>query len=130
MLEGRREQFGAEVAGVEGVAGSSALAQVDAAIDRWVWYAGWADKISQVRGTVNPVAGPYWNVSSPEPTGVVAVFAPRAAVAVRPGLGARAGDRVGQHGGGGRPRLQRPAGDHAGRGAGHLGPCPAAWSTS
>ena len=76
MLEGRREQFAAEVAAVEGVTQSSALAQVDAAIDRWVWYAGWADKLSQARGTVNPVAGPYWNVSSPEPTGVVAVFAP------------------------------------------------------
>lgn len=76
MLEGRRDQFAAEVAAVEGVTQSSALAQVDAAIDRWVWYAGWADKLSQARGTVNPVAGPYWNVSSPEPTGVVAVFAP------------------------------------------------------
>jgi len=76
MLEGRREQFADEVAAVEGVTARSALAQVDAAIDRWVWYAGWSDKISQVRGTVNPVAGPYWNVSSPEPTGVVAVFAP------------------------------------------------------
>jgi hypothetical protein len=81
MLEGRREQFADEVAAVEGVARDSALAQVDAAVDRWVWYAGWSDKISQVRGTVNPVAGPFWNVSSPEPTGVVAVFAP-----VRPAL--------------------------------------------
>ena len=51
---------------------------VDAAIDRWVWYAGWADKIAQVRGTANPVAGPYFNFSLPEPTGVVAVIAPRA----------------------------------------------------
>jgi hypothetical protein len=81
LLEGRREQFAGEVAAVEGVTADSALAQVDAAIDRWVWYAGWSDKLSQVRGTVNPVAGPYWNVSSPEPTGVVAVFAP-----VRPSL--------------------------------------------
>jgi acyl-CoA reductase-like NAD-dependent aldehyde dehydrogenase len=81
MLEGRREQFADEVAAVEGVARDSALAQVDAAVDRWVWYAGWSDKISQIRGTVNPVAGPYWNVSSPEPTGVVAAFAP-----VRPAL--------------------------------------------
>lgn len=76
MLEGRREQFAHEVAAVDGVARESALAQTDAAIDRWVWYAGWSDKISQVRGTVNPVAGPFWSVSSPEPTGVVAVFAP------------------------------------------------------
>jgi len=76
MLEGRREQFVAEVAAVEGAAARDAAAQVDAAIDRWVWYAGWADKISQVRGAVNAVSGPYWSVSSPEPTGVVAVFAP------------------------------------------------------
>ena len=45
---------------------------MDAAIDRWVWYAGWADKIAQVYGGANPVAGPYFNVSAPEPTGVVA----------------------------------------------------------
>ena len=49
---------------------------VDAAIDRWVWYAGWADKIAQVRGAANPVAGPFFNFSQPEPTGVVAVIAP------------------------------------------------------
>jgi acyl-CoA reductase-like NAD-dependent aldehyde dehydrogenase len=49
---------------------------VDAAIDRWVWYAGWADKLAQVRGAANPVAGPYFNFSLPEPTGVVAVIAP------------------------------------------------------
>ena len=76
MLEGRREQFAAEVASVDGIDADAAAAQADAAIDRWVWYAGWSDKLSQVRGTVNPVAGPYWNVSSPEPTGVVALFAP------------------------------------------------------
>jgi hypothetical protein len=81
MLEGRRDQFVAEVAAADGLPADAAEAQVDAAIDRWVWYAGWSDKLSQVRGTVNPVAGPYWNVSSPEPTGVVAVFAP-----VRPSL--------------------------------------------
>jgi acyl-CoA reductase-like NAD-dependent aldehyde dehydrogenase len=49
---------------------------VDAAIDRWVWYAGWADKIAQVHGGANPVAGPYFNLSTPEPTGVVAMVAP------------------------------------------------------
>ncbi len=49
---------------------------MDAAVDRWVWYAGWADKITQVRGAANPVAGPYFNFSLPEPTGVVAVIAP------------------------------------------------------
>jgi hypothetical protein len=76
LLEGRRDQFAAEVRAVDGLPADAAEAQVGAAIDRWVWYAGWSDKLSQVRGTVNPVAGPYWNVSSPEPTGVVAAFAP------------------------------------------------------
>ena len=64
---------------------------VDAAIDRLVWYAGWADKIAQVVGNANPVAGPYFNLSVPEPTGVVAVLAPAGVVAARPGLGGRAG---------------------------------------
>jgi acyl-CoA reductase-like NAD-dependent aldehyde dehydrogenase len=50
---------------------------VDAAIDRWVWYAGWSDKVAQIAGGTNPVAGPYFNVSAPEPTGVVAVLAPQ-----------------------------------------------------
>jgi acyl-CoA reductase-like NAD-dependent aldehyde dehydrogenase len=49
---------------------------VAAAIDRWVWYAGWPDKVAQVAGAANPVAGPYFNFSVPEPTGVVAVVAP------------------------------------------------------
>ena len=69
MLEGRREQFTAL-----GVPAD----EVDAAIDRWVWYAGWADKIAQVYGGANPVAGPYFNLSAPEPTGVVGVVAPAA----------------------------------------------------
>jgi acyl-CoA reductase-like NAD-dependent aldehyde dehydrogenase len=51
---------------------------VDAAIDRWVWYAGWSDKLPQVLGGLNPVAGPYFDISAPEPTGVVAVLAPQA----------------------------------------------------
>ncbi|WP_034268529.1 aldehyde dehydrogenase family protein [Actinospica robiniae] len=76
MLEGRREQFVAEVRAVEGGTEAAAAAQVDAAIDRWVWYAGWTDKIGQIRSAANPVSGPFWNVSSPEPTGVVALFAP------------------------------------------------------
>ncbi|MBQ1013123.1 aldehyde dehydrogenase family protein [Micromonospora sp. M51] len=67
MLEGRREQFVAL-----GIPGD----EVDAAVDRWVWYAGWADKLAQVYGGANPVAGPYFNISAPEPTGVVAVVAP------------------------------------------------------
>ncbi|KMS67534.1 aldehyde dehydrogenase [Streptomyces viridochromogenes] len=77
MLEGRREQYVREVADAEGLSKAKAAAQVDAAIDRWVWYAGWTDKIAQVVGGGNPVAGPYFNLSSPEPTGVVAVLAPQ-----------------------------------------------------
>nr|WP_073488126.1 aldehyde dehydrogenase family protein [Streptoalloteichus hindustanus] len=78
MLEGRREQFVAEVAAAEGVSTKRAQADVDAAIDRWVWYAGWTDKVSTVLGAANPVAGPYFCFSVPEPTGVVGVLAPRA----------------------------------------------------
>ncbi|MFF3490911.1 aldehyde dehydrogenase family protein [Streptomyces sp. NPDC002795] len=83
MLEGRREQFVREVSAAEGLGTSSksgtakAAAVVDAAIDRWVWYAGWTDKIGQVVGGANPVAGPFLNLSTPEPTGVVAVLAPQ-----------------------------------------------------
>ncbi|MDD1063107.1 aldehyde dehydrogenase family protein [Streptomyces cocklensis] len=77
MLEGRREQFTREVADAEGLSKSKAAAVVDAAVDRWVWYAGWTDKIAQVVGGANPVAGPFFNLSTPEPTGVVAVLAPQ-----------------------------------------------------
>ncbi|MEV6175130.1 aldehyde dehydrogenase family protein [Streptomyces sp. NPDC051954] len=77
MLEGRRDQFTREVADAEGLSKSKAAVVVDATIDRWVWYAGWTDKIAQVVGGGNPVAGPYFNLSSPEPTGVVAVLAPQ-----------------------------------------------------
>ena len=78
LLEGRRAQFAAEARSAEGLTARQAEAVVDAAIDRWVWYAGWADKLAQVRGSANPVAGPYFNFSLPEPTGVVAVIAPQA----------------------------------------------------
>lgn len=77
MLEGRHKQFSNEVAAAEGLSKSAASAVVDAAIDRWVWYAGWTDKIAQVVGGANPVAGPFFNLSTPEPTGVVAVLAPQ-----------------------------------------------------
>ncbi len=77
LLEGRREQFAAEIAASEGVSREAAEAQVDAAVDAWVWYAGWCDKYAQVAGNANPVAGPYFNISVPEPTGVVAVLAPQ-----------------------------------------------------
>ncbi|MBW4716138.1 aldehyde dehydrogenase family protein [Saccharothrix obliqua] len=77
VLEGRREQFTAEVGAAEGVAAKKAQALVDAAVDRLVWYAGWTDKVAAVLGAANPVAGPYFSFSVPEPTGVVAVLAPR-----------------------------------------------------
>jgi acyl-CoA reductase-like NAD-dependent aldehyde dehydrogenase len=77
VLEGRRAQFAAEVRMATGASPARAATEVDAAIDRWVWYAGWADKIAQVRGSANPVAGPYFNFSVPEPCGVVAVLAPQ-----------------------------------------------------
>jgi acyl-CoA reductase-like NAD-dependent aldehyde dehydrogenase len=76
LMEGRRAQFIDEVAAAEGLSAAAATAQVDRAIDRWVWYAGWADKISQVLGTVNPVGASYFNFSIPEPTGIVGVVAP------------------------------------------------------
>ncbi|MEQ7009841.1 aldehyde dehydrogenase family protein [Actinopolymorpha sp. B17G11] len=77
MLDGRRQQFVAEVAAGEGLDTERAIAQVDESIDRWVSYAGWSDKIAQVVGGANPVAGPYFDFSLPEPTGVVAVVAPQ-----------------------------------------------------
>jgi acyl-CoA reductase-like NAD-dependent aldehyde dehydrogenase len=77
MMEGRRGQFVEEVARAEGLDADRAAPVVDAAVDRWVWYAGWTDKIAQVAGSANPVAGPYVNLSVPEPTGVVAVLAPQ-----------------------------------------------------
>jgi acyl-CoA reductase-like NAD-dependent aldehyde dehydrogenase len=77
VLEGRRAQFVAEVGASEGLTARRAEAVVDAAIDRWVWYAGWADKLAQVDGSSNPVAGSYFDFSVPEPTGVVAAIAPQ-----------------------------------------------------
>ncbi len=78
MLEGRAAQFADEVRLSEGLSRARSVAAVEAAVDRWVWYAGWADKVSQVSGAANPVAGPYFNFSVPEPTGVVAIIAPQA----------------------------------------------------
>jgi acyl-CoA reductase-like NAD-dependent aldehyde dehydrogenase len=78
MLEGRREQFIAEVRAAEGSqSDNGAEDTVDEAIDRWVWYAGWCDKYSQIAGSTNPVSGPYFSFSLPEPTGVVGVLAPQ-----------------------------------------------------
>src|SRR3954453_23804101 len=61
LMEGRRAQFGDEVAAAEGLGSAGAREQVDRSIDRWVWYAGWADKITQLLGTVNPVGASYFN---------------------------------------------------------------------
>ncbi|SNR47762.1 aldehyde dehydrogenase family protein [Actinomadura mexicana] len=75
MLEGRRDQFVDELRQA-GASKGAAGTEVDAAVDRWVWYAGWADKLDAVAGAANPVSGPFFNFSTPEPTGVVAVVAP------------------------------------------------------
>ncbi len=77
VLEGRRAQFVDEVQAGEGISKRQAETAVDLAVDRLVWYAGWADKIAQVVGGTNPVAAPYFNFSVPEPTGVVGVVAPQ-----------------------------------------------------
>ena len=76
LMEGRRDQFVAEVAQAEGLRPERARLVVDRAIDRWVWYAGWADKIAQVLGSTNPVASDYFNFTIPEATGVVGIVAP------------------------------------------------------
>ena len=73
MLEARRAEF---------IALGVPAAELDAAVDRWVWYAGWSDKIAQVHGGANPVAGPFFNISAPEPTGVVGVIAPSSLLGV------------------------------------------------
>jgi len=73
LMEGRREQFIGELTAL---GASKPGREVDAAVDRWVWYAGWSDKVHHVIGTVNPVAGPYFNFTFPEPMGVVGVVAP------------------------------------------------------
>ena len=76
LMEGRFDQFTNEVAVAEGIDARKAREVVGRAIDRWVWYAGWSDKIAQVLGSSNPVGAPYFNFTIPEPTGVVGVVAP------------------------------------------------------
>jgi acyl-CoA reductase-like NAD-dependent aldehyde dehydrogenase len=71
MLDARRSQFVELLGG-----GRAARREVETAVETFVWYAGWTDKLAQVTGTVNPVAGPYFNFTIPEPTGVVGVIAP------------------------------------------------------
>ncbi len=75
VMEGRRSQFAAELRTC-GVEQRAARREVEQAIDLWVWYAGWCDKFQHIVGTVNPVAGPFFNFTVPEPTGVVGVVAP------------------------------------------------------
>jgi acyl-CoA reductase-like NAD-dependent aldehyde dehydrogenase len=77
LLEDRRTQFVEAIVAGEGVSRLVAERSVEDAVDRWVWYAGWSDKLAQVTGSSNPVAGPYFNFSLPEPTGVVGVIAPQ-----------------------------------------------------
>ena len=75
MMEGRREQFVAEIVALEGVTEKSARNQVAEVIDLWVWYAGWTDKIHAIAGGTNPIAAPYYNFTVPEPIGVVGIIA-------------------------------------------------------
>ena len=76
MLESRREGFERALQDRAGYSEKKAIAEVDAAVDRLVWYGGWADKFIQVFGSTNPVASPHFNFTMPEPTGVVTTIAP------------------------------------------------------
>ena len=76
VMEGRKDQFISDIQDAEAVSAKKATNQTDQAIDRVLWYAGWADKYAQVLGNTNPVSGPFFNFSIPEPTGVVAAVAP------------------------------------------------------
>ena len=75
IMEGRSAQFVAEIMSLEGVTAKAATQQVQDAIDTWVWYAGWTDKISSTAGGTNPIAGPYYNFTIPEPLGVIGIIA-------------------------------------------------------
>jgi acyl-CoA reductase-like NAD-dependent aldehyde dehydrogenase len=75
IMEGRSDQFVDEICALEGVTNKVAKSQVEAAIDTWVWYSGWCDKLSSVTGSLNQVSGPFYNFTTPEPLGVVAIFA-------------------------------------------------------
>jgi len=75
IMEGGSEQFVDEICALEGVTNKVAKSQVEAAIDTWVWYSGWCDKLSSVTGSLNQVSGPFYNFTTPEPLGVVAIFA-------------------------------------------------------
>lgn len=75
MMESRRGQYSAEISALEGCTTKAAEKQVSDAIDLWVWYAGWTDKIHSVLGSTNPIAGPYYNFTSPDSLGVIGVVA-------------------------------------------------------
>jgi acyl-CoA reductase-like NAD-dependent aldehyde dehydrogenase len=77
LLEGRREQFVSEIRLQTGKSPVAAKREVENAIDSWVWHAGWSDKLDSVSGSMNPVAGPFFNISTNQPTGVVGAFAPQ-----------------------------------------------------
>jgi acyl-CoA reductase-like NAD-dependent aldehyde dehydrogenase len=77
MLEGRKDQFVQEIRLQTGKSFATATKEVEGAIDSWVWHAGWSDKIDSVAGSMNPVAGPFFNISTNQPTGVVGAFAPQ-----------------------------------------------------
>lgn len=76
MMEGRRDQFVKEISAVDGISREDATREVLDAIDRWVWYAGWSDKLSVLAGSTNPVSGPYYNFTIPEAMGVVGAITP------------------------------------------------------
>jgi acyl-CoA reductase-like NAD-dependent aldehyde dehydrogenase len=75
IMQGRSEQFVDEICALEGVTNKVAKSQVEAAIDTWVWYSGWCDKLSSVTGSLNQVSGPFYNFTTPESLGVIAIFA-------------------------------------------------------
>jgi acyl-CoA reductase-like NAD-dependent aldehyde dehydrogenase len=76
MLEGRADQFAGEISSLDGVTHEEALKEVHEAIDQWVWYAGWSDKLSSIAGSTNHVSGPFYNFTIPEPMGVIGAIAP------------------------------------------------------
>lgn len=75
IMQGRSEQFTEEISALEGITSKAAKLQVEEAIDTWVWYSGWCDKLSSVSGSQNQVSGPFYNFTTPESLGVVAIFA-------------------------------------------------------
>ncbi len=75
IMQGRSEQFVQEICALEGITTKAAKLQVVEAIDTWVWYSGWCDKLSSVSGSQNQVSGPFYNFTTPEALGVIALFA-------------------------------------------------------